>query len=213
MERGRVLKRHGLFFYSPSQTGKASGLKYLCRTDRVDYSLGFIKGSASKARLCGFELDLALEGKVLPNGDGLVAFLQGRALVVWLCGVLLKKHIDIEAYLGTLAMTRERRINMIKTIQPPCRLGTTSHPSATLTPSPFGARLTPLNLASLEELHLLSRLRRQLPRGEAFRLACFPIRHTWRLYDFYIRAFRFQGVPWPFSSAAAICTIKNHVER
>ena len=23
----------------------------------------------------------------------------------------------------------------------------------------------------------------------------------------------FQGVPWPFSSAAAICTIKNHVER
>ena len=92
-------------------------------------------------------------------------------------------------------------------------VGTTSHPSATLTPSPFGARLTPLNLASLEELHLLSRLRRQLPRGEAFRLACFPIRHTWRLYDFYIRAFRFQGVPWPFSSAAAICTIKNHVER
>ena len=87
------------------------------------------------------------------------------------------------------------------------------YPSATLTPSPFGARLTPLNLASLEELHLLSRLRRQLPRGEAFRLACFPIRHTWRLYDFYIRAFRFQGVPWPFSSAAAICTIKNHVER
>ena len=167
----------------------------------------------SKARLCGFELDLALEGKVLPNGDGWVAFLQGRALVVWLCGVLLKKHIDIEAYLGTLAMTRERRINMIKTIQPPCRLGTTSHPSATLTPSPFGARLTPLNLASLEELHLFSRLRRQLPRGEAFRLACFPIRHTWRLYDFYIRAFRFQGVPWPFSSAAAICTIKNHVER
>ena len=167
----------------------------------------------SKARLCGFELDLALEGKVLPNGDGWVAFLQGRALVVWLCGVLLKKHINIEAYLGTLAMTQERRINMIKTIQPPCRLGTTSHPSATLTPSPFGARLTPLNLASLEELHLLSRLRRQLPRGEAFRLACFPIRHTWRLYDFYIRAFRFQGVPWPFSSAAAICTIKNHVER
>ena len=46
-------------------------------------------------------------------------------MVVWLCGVLLKKHIDIEAYLGTLAMTRERRINMIKTIQPPCRLGTT----------------------------------------------------------------------------------------
>ena len=134
-------------------------------------------------------------------------------MVVWLCGVLLKKHIDIEAYLGTLAMTRERRINMIKTIQPPCRLGTTFHPSATLTPSPFGTRLTPLNLASLEELHLLSRLRRQLPRGEAFRLACFPIRHTWRLYDFYIRAFRFQGVPWPFSSAAAICTIKNHVER
>ena len=64
MERGRVLKRHGLFFYSPSQTGKASGFKYLCRTDRVDYSLGFINGSASEARLCGFELDLALEGKV-----------------------------------------------------------------------------------------------------------------------------------------------------
>ena len=53
MERGRVLKRHGLFFYSPSQTGKASGFKYLCRTDRVDYSLGFINGSASEARLCG----------------------------------------------------------------------------------------------------------------------------------------------------------------
>ena len=33
--------------YSPSQTGKASGFKYLCRTDRVDYSLGFINGSAS----------------------------------------------------------------------------------------------------------------------------------------------------------------------
>ena len=49
---------------SPSQTGKVSGLKYLCRTDRVDYSLGFIYGSASEARLCGFELDLALEGKV-----------------------------------------------------------------------------------------------------------------------------------------------------
>ena len=64
MERGRVLKRHGLFFYSPSQTGKASGLKYLCRTDRVDYSLGFINGSASEARLCGFELDLALAEKV-----------------------------------------------------------------------------------------------------------------------------------------------------
>ena len=92
-------------------------------------------------------------------------------------------------------------------------VGTTSHSSPSAPPSPFGARLTPLNLASLEELHLLSRLRRQLPRGEAFRLACFPIRHTWRLYDFYIRAFRFQGVPWPFSSAAAICTIKNHVER
>ena len=53
VERGRVLKRHGLFFYSPSQTGKASGLKYLCRTDRVDYSLGFIYGSASEARLYG----------------------------------------------------------------------------------------------------------------------------------------------------------------
>ena len=64
MERGRVLKRHGLFFYSPFQTGKASGLKYLCRTDRVDYSLGFINGSASEARLCGFELDLALAEKV-----------------------------------------------------------------------------------------------------------------------------------------------------
>ena len=33
MERGRVLKRHGLFFYSPSQTGKASGLKYLGGAD------------------------------------------------------------------------------------------------------------------------------------------------------------------------------------
>ena len=64
VERGRVLKRHGLFFYSPSQTGKASGFKYLCRTDRVDYSLGFINGSASEARLCGFELDLALAEKV-----------------------------------------------------------------------------------------------------------------------------------------------------
>jgi hypothetical protein len=64
VERGRVLKRHGLFFYSPSQTGKASGLKYLCRTDRVDYSLGFINGSASEARLCDFELDLALAEKV-----------------------------------------------------------------------------------------------------------------------------------------------------
>ena len=30
----------------------------------VDYSLGFINGSASEARLCGFELDLALAEKV-----------------------------------------------------------------------------------------------------------------------------------------------------
>ena len=40
------------------------------------------------------------------------------------------------------------------------------------------------------EINLLRRLRRQLPRGGAFQLACFPIRHTWRLYCFYIRAFR-----------------------
>ena len=56
---------------SPSQTGKVSGLKYLCRTDRVDYSLGFIKGSASKARLCG--LPFAKQGNgvdLAPPGEG-----------------------------------------------------------------------------------------------------------------------------------------------
>ena len=71
-ERGSLPRatRGCVVLNSPSQTGKVSGLKYLCRTDRVDYSLVFIKGSTSKARLCGFELDFALEGKVLPNGDG-----------------------------------------------------------------------------------------------------------------------------------------------
>ena len=72
-ERGSLPRatRGCVVLNSPSQTGKVSGLKYLCRTDRVDYSLGFIKGSASKARLCGLPfakqgngVDLALEEKV-----------------------------------------------------------------------------------------------------------------------------------------------------
>ena len=72
-ERGSLPRatRGCVVLNSPSQTGKVGGLKYLCRTDRVDYSLGFIKGSASKARLCGLPfakqgngVDLALEEKV-----------------------------------------------------------------------------------------------------------------------------------------------------
>ena len=54
-ERGSLPRatRGCVVLNSPSQTGKVSGLKYLCRTDRVDYSLGFIYGSASEARLYG----------------------------------------------------------------------------------------------------------------------------------------------------------------
>ena len=43
----------GFSFTRLPRRGKASGFKYLCRSDRVDYSLGFIYGSASEARLYG----------------------------------------------------------------------------------------------------------------------------------------------------------------
>ena len=69
-ERGSLPRatRGCVVLNSPSQTGKVSGLKYLCRTDRVDYSLGFIKGSASKARFKG--VNLAPKGEGVSVADG-----------------------------------------------------------------------------------------------------------------------------------------------
>ena len=110
MERGRVLKRHGLFFYSPSQTGKASGLKYLCRTHRVDYSLGFINGSASEARLYGVLIKELIDKKAYL---GIFAALRKQQAKTFTTAAMLQELHLIPWLRQDLGMIQQERQNNI----------------------------------------------------------------------------------------------------
>ena len=114
VERGRVLKRHGLFFYSPSQTGKASGLKFWCRADElyfcersevVWYILAFPDGEGGRPR-CWCRSDRV---------DYSLGFIYGSASEARLYGVLIKELIDKKAYLGIFAALRKQQAKTFTT--------------------------------------------------------------------------------------------------